>query len=205
MTSARVKSAGVPRVLIIDDISAAREWAWLLQDEFEVRSAQTLDGALAAMAPDEWKARPFHAVVSELDLPDGYGCDVVQTARTLLPRPGIAVVSRALTSERLIYLQSLGVRVATKPIPSSSARLLMEMLVCSVDPRLDRFIDEATLSPREAQLVRLYAAGHREDQIALLMSCSTSTLKTFWRRIRHKTGATSRREVLTKALSRRDT
>lgn len=59
---------------------------------------------------------------------------------------------------------------------------------------------ERPLSPRQAQIVNLAAAGHTDKEIAIIAGVSVGTLRTYWDRLRHRYDARSRSEVIAKAL-----
>jgi DNA-binding CsgD family transcriptional regulator len=55
---------------------------------------------------------------------------------------------------------------------------------------------ENSLSHRERQILREFAAGHTYDLIAARMNLSRHTVDTYVRRIRSKTGVTSRQMLV---------
>lgn len=73
---------------------------------------------------------------------------------------------------------------------------------CSSAERLDLFVRAADLTRREAELVRLLAAGGDTATLADQMYLSPHTVQDHLKSIFAKTGATSRRELLTRATGR---
>jgi PAS domain S-box-containing protein len=56
------------------------------------------------------------------------------------------------------------------------------------------------LSAREEEILRLAADGRTDKEIALVLAISIGTIKTYWERMRIKTGAASRSEVIAKVI-----
>lgn len=58
------------------------------------------------------------------------------------------------------------------------------------------------LSPRQAQILNLAAAGNTDKEIAVITGVSIGTLRTYWDRMRQRYDARSRSEVIAKAFVR---
>ncbi|WP_057918350.1 helix-turn-helix transcriptional regulator [Lysobacter antibioticus] len=54
----------------------------------------------------------------------------------------------------------------------------------------------AQLSPMERSVLLAAVCGSEDKQIAALLGCSISTVRTMWQRVYHKTGLTSRRKLV---------
>lgn len=64
-------------------------------------------------------------------------------------------------------------------------------------------MDKIDLSEREAQILNLASRGMTDKEIGGELGLSRSTLNTYWFRIRMKTGATTRSEMVAKVIRRR--
>ncbi len=73
---------------------------------------------------------------------------------------------------------------------------------CSPTERLDLFVRSADLTGREAQLLRLLAAGSDTAALAEQMYLSAHTVQDHLKSIFAKTGANSRRELMARATGR---
>jgi DNA-binding response OmpR family regulator len=77
-----------PRVLIVDDQADTAELLRILLGRrgFEVTTASSVAGAVAAL-----EAAPVDVLVSDIDLPDGSGCDLLRQLRGVSYLPAIAL------------------------------------------------------------------------------------------------------------------
>ena len=82
------RAAGPPRVLLVDDDIHSVELLGMLLARcgFEVITACSVDGALAAVAE-----KPVDVLVSDINLPDGNGYDLLRQLRAAGPLPAIAL------------------------------------------------------------------------------------------------------------------
>jgi DNA-binding response OmpR family regulator len=84
----RAPHEGPPRVLIVDDQADTAELLQILLGRrgFDVTTASSLAGAVAAL-----EAAPVDVLVSDIDLPDGSGCDLLRQLREVSYLPAIAL------------------------------------------------------------------------------------------------------------------
>jgi two-component system CheB/CheR fusion protein len=77
-----------PRALVVDDhVDTAELFQMLLVKRgIDVVTAGTLEAALFALKTNE-----FDILISDIDLPDGSGCDLLEQVRQVQPLPAIAV------------------------------------------------------------------------------------------------------------------
>jgi DNA-binding CsgD family transcriptional regulator len=68
----------------------------------------------------------------------------------------------------------------------------------------EAFCAEYGLAPREIEVLRLAASGCSPKEVADRLHCSYSTVATYWRRIRNRTGLDSRTAVATLFLRATD-
>jgi DNA-binding CsgD family transcriptional regulator len=64
---------------------------------------------------------------------------------------------------------------------------------------------KSELSSREVQIVNLAATGLTDKEIGQQLGLSLSTVKSYWGRIRHKTGSVNRMQVVVKGLTKTNT
>ena len=83
-----------------------------------------------------------------------------------------------------------------------TTRTLMAIAIERAPARVRELNDNGPLSEREAAVLRLIASGAREEQVALTLSLSKNTVKTYLRRISDKLQANSRSEALSLAVRR---
>jgi two-component system CheB/CheR fusion protein len=77
-----------PKALVVDDHADTAELFQMLLAKrgIEVITAGTLEAALSAL-----KTNKFDILISDIDLPDGSGCDLLEEVRRVQPLPAIAV------------------------------------------------------------------------------------------------------------------
>lgn len=87
-----------PRVLLVDDNADAAELLRILLSRrgFEVRTACSVATAVAAV-----EAAPVDVLVSDINLPDGTGCDLLRRLRADTPVPAIALSGHDRPADRL--------------------------------------------------------------------------------------------------------
>jgi two-component system CheB/CheR fusion protein len=77
-----------PRALVVDDHADTAELFQMLLTKrgIDVITAGTLEAALLAL-----KTNKFDILISDIDLPDGSGCDLLEEVRRVQALPAIAV------------------------------------------------------------------------------------------------------------------
>lgn len=115
-------------VLLVDDDAAAR---FGMQKLLSGRghAVQTLAGC--SLAIEELRKRPYEVVVTDLELPDGDGTQVVEWIGSHAPSITTVVVSAHLSPQRRDWLESRGVTALEKPVEQDA-------LVAAVERALSR-------------------------------------------------------------------
>jgi two-component system response regulator DesR len=190
---------------LVDDDAIVRAWVRLaLRDsEFHVAGeAGTAEGALLLLE----RRRPSLLLI-DYRLPDQLATDFVRTVRregwttpvliiTASPEPGL--------NEAVLEAGAQGV-VIKRGDPIELLQVLRQ--VVAGEPVLDaehprRAPGQATLSPREREVLRLAAGGSTNQEIARELEIGSETVKTMLSRIFGKLGARNRMEAVTTARER---
>ena len=129
------------RFLVVDaDAATVRGLALLLTgDGHEVTCTSSLAVALALLSRET-----FDAVMTDIDLPDGDGCDVVRAARGFFPHACIMVVS-ARAAARWAELKELGVCITAEK-PLDYARMIQTLEACRRRARVSGHSARETLA-----------------------------------------------------------
>lgn len=99
-------------LLVEDDADSRAALRRLLSARrYAVHAAEDCRSALEVLA-----RQPIDVLVSDFDLPDGDGCEVMEVARRLYGAPGIAVTGYTSEDVRVRCLAAGFVAVLTKPV-----------------------------------------------------------------------------------------
>ena len=212
-------------VVVADDQSAVREGLVLLLGTLPgiTVAGEAADGAAAV---DVVAATHPHVVLMDLNMP---GCDgVAATARITAEHPGTRVVVLttyaddesiigALRAGALGYLTKDATRAeigrAIQAAAAGQAVLdpgVQQRLLSRRGPRAGGPAgppsaaagDDDELTPREAEVLRLIAAGQSNREIARTLFVSEATVKTHVNRIFAKTGSRDRAQAMRYAYTR---
>ena len=197
-------------VLIIDDHELIRHGlttSFLLDAETEVVStAASVTEALAAFAEHQPQV-----VVTDLQLPDGTGLDVVRAIRRDSPETGLVVLTMHSGDEQIFAAMEAGASAFVgKDAPSTevvkaakhAARAPRTFLAAGLPEAMLRRMSGETnrLSDREHEVLVLLADGLGAGQIASRLYMSESTAKSHITKIYQKLGATNRAQALVTAM-----
>lgn len=200
------------RVLLVDDHELIRQGlarAFERDPKMEiVGQAGTVSQALAAydaLRPD--------VVVTDLQLPDGTGLDIVRSIRQRDERVGLVVLTMHSGDDHVFQAMEAGASgFVGKDSPSSevvgAARhavvaprtFLCSSLASAMMRRATTASTRPRLSAREQQVLDLLADGLGTAAIAGRLYVSESTAKTHIARIYQKLGATNRAQALVTAM-----
>ena len=198
------------RVLLVDDHELVRNGlatAFLLDPATEVvGQAGTVAEALDAFAANRPKV-----VVTDLQLPDGTGLDIVRALRKEAPDTGLVVLTMHSGDEQIFAAMEAGASAfvgkdapATEVVQAAKhAAVAPRTFMCTglSEAMIRRMSGETTrLSDREQEVLVLLADGLGASQIAQTLYMSESTAKSHITRIYQKLGATNRAQALVTAM-----
>lgn len=198
------------RVLIVDDHELVREGlvgAFARDDGTEVTGAVgTVAEAVAAYGSD----RP-DVIVTDLQLQDGTGLDIIRQVRQKDDQIGLVVVTMHSGDDQIFAAMEAGASgFVGKDAPSSEvvraarhAAVAPRSFVCSrLGPAMMRRTAGAStrLSDREHEVLLLLADGLGASAISEKLYMSESTAKSHIARIYQKLGANNRAQALVTAM-----
>ena len=171
-----------------------------------VDQAATVAGAL-----EKWREHRPAVVVTDLQLPDGTGLDIVRAVRRDAPDAGLVVLTMHSGDEQIFAAMEAGASAFVGK-DSPSTEVVKAAKHSAVSPRtflcaglsaamIRRATGESTrLSDREHEVLQLLADGLGAGQIASQLYMSESTAKSHIARIYQKLGATNRAQALVTAM-----
>lgn len=197
-------------VLLVDDhelIRAGLATAFSLDPTTRVvAQAGSVNQALTEFT----QHRP-RVVVTDLQLPDGTGLDIVRAVRKEAPDTGLVVLTMHSGDEQIFAAMEAGASAFVgKDAPSTE--VVKAAKHAAISPRtflcaglsaamIRRMSGETSrLSDREQEVLRLLADGLAAGQIASQLYMSESTAKSHIARIYQKLGATNRAQALVTAM-----
>lgn len=195
------------RVVVVDDHPMMREGtrATLEQQDDLAVIGVAGDGAEALRMSDA--LRP-DILLLDLGLPDMSGIQVARQVRASSPEVGVVVLSAHDTLGNLRSLKDLGVRGFLSKLASSEELVGAVRRVAAGGTALaagggstppDAAEPSEPLTAREADVLRLLAAGRRNMEIAAELSVSVNTVEFHVRHVLAKLGARSRTEAALRA------
>jgi DNA-binding NarL/FixJ family response regulator len=217
MTSPQELSAQEITILLVEDDPPT---LWRLQDAlakagFDVAAAATLGEARASLA-----GRVPRVLLTDLQLPDGHGVDLIREVRLRHPDTEIMVISALGDEETVISAITVGATgyilkdafpsdiAATvrdlvaghSPISASIARFIVRRTQTSVEPPRGPEIDTAKLTPREIDILWGIAKGFSYAEIATNLGMSRQTVPGHIKSIYRKLEVHTRGEAVFEAV-----
>jgi DNA-binding NarL/FixJ family response regulator len=193
---------------------------WRLQDAlvkagFDVAAAATLGEARASLA-----GRVPRVLLTDLQLPDGHGVELIREMRQRHPDTEIMVISALGDEETVISAITVGATgyilkdafpsdiAATvrdlvaghSPISASIARFIVRRTQASVEPPRGPEIDTARLTPREIDILWGIAKGFSYAEIATNLGMSRQTVPGHIKSIYRKLEVHTRGEAVFEAV-----
>jgi len=193
---------------------------WRLQDAlvkagFDVAAAATLGEARASLA-----ARVPRVLLTDLQLPDGHGVDLIREVRQRHPATEIMVISALGDEETVISAITVGATgyilkdafpsdiAATvrdlvaghSPISASIARFIVRRTQVQAEPPRGPEIDTAKLTPREIDILWGIAKGFSYAEIASHLGMSKQTVPGHIKSIYRKLEVHTRGEAVFEAV-----
>lgn len=204
-------------VLLVEDDAPT---SWRLQDAltkagYKVKAAGTLAEARAALAEGAPKV-----LLTDLQLPDGHGVDLIRETRQRFPDTEIMVISilgdeesvmRAITVGATGYLlkDAFPTDIAAtvrdlvaghSPISASIARFIVRRTQSSVEPPPGPALNTAKLTPREIDILWGIAKGFSYAEIATHLGLSRQTVPGHIKSIYRKLEVHTRGEAVFEAV-----
>ena len=199
-------------VLLVDDHELIRQG---LARAFERDDSMSVVGQAATVAEalTAWRTLRPDVVVTDLQLPDGTGLDIVRAVRSesedvglvmLTMHTGDAQIFAAMEAGASAFLnkdaRGADVVSAAKHAARAPRSFLSSGLAGAVMRRATTAA--AQLSPREQEILGLLAEGLRAGEIAGRLYLGESTVKTHITHIYEKLGAVNRAQALVTAMKR---
>jgi DNA-binding NarL/FixJ family response regulator len=204
-------------ILLVEDDAPT---LWRLQDAlakagYHVRAAATLGEARAALAGDAPKV-----LLTDLQLPDGHGVDLIRETRRRFPETEIMVISILGDEESVISAITVGATgyllkdafpndiAATvrdlvaghSPISASIARFIVRRTQNNPEPPPGPTLNTAKLTPREIDILWGIAKGFSYAEIAGHLSLSRQTVPGHIKSIYRKLEVHTRGEAVFEAV-----
>ena len=197
------------RVLLVDDHPTLRAGvaATLLDLDDVERVVETATGEAALTALSD---EAFDVTIIDLQLPDGSGDDLIETALTLVPDLKILILTsfggedtirRCIERGAKGYLTKDALR---RQLVSAVRRVARgeRVIEGDVGAKLAQSMMQDRLTPREVDVLREMALGQSNKQIARALGISAGTVKVHVAHVIQKLEATDRTEAVMRALSR---
>lgn len=207
----------VIRLLLVDDHAIMRDsLAYLL----DLQPDLTVTGRAGTLAEARTQLLEVDVALLDLDLPDGYGADLISELRRASPQALSIVLTGSLSvidHARAIERGASGIINKAAPLSKildaircvATGQLLhtpaeiAAFLQAAKQQRLleaDRERVFADLTPRELQLLQTLAEGLSDQEIAEQLFISLRTVQTQMTRLYNKLGTDSRLQTLILAL-----
>jgi DNA-binding NarL/FixJ family response regulator len=198
------------RVVVVDDHELVRQG---LARAFERDESMQVVGLAASVvqALSVWEEHRPDVLVTDLQLPDGSGLDIIRAIRAENDAVGLVMVTMHSGDDQIFAAMEAGASAFVgKDAPArevvASARhayMSPRSFLCAglAGAMLRRGTSEVPkLSVREAEVLDLLAEGLGTAAIALQLYMSESTAKTHIARIYQKLGAMNRAQALVTAM-----
>lgn len=210
-------SSGETSILLVEDDAPT---SWRLQDAlskagYRVRAAGTLAEARAALSESAAKV-----LLTDLQLPDGHGVDLIRETRARLPETEIMVISILGDEESVISAITVGATgyllkdafptdiAATvrdlvaghSPISASIARFIVRRTQASAEPPPGPPLNTTKLTPREIDILWGIAKGFSYAEIAGHLGLSRQTVPGHIKSIYRKLEVHTRGEAVFEAV-----
>ena len=198
-------------VLLVDDHELIRQG---LARAFERDADMTVVGQAGNVAEgiEAWRSLQPDVVVTDLQLPDGHGLEVVRAIRAASDTTGIVVLTMHAGDDQIFAAMEAGASGfvgkdtrATEVVSAAKhAAVAPRSFLCA---GLSQAVMRRATSPappklsgREAEVLALLADGLGTGEIASSLYMSESTAKTHITHIYQKLGAANRAQALVTAM-----
>jgi DNA-binding NarL/FixJ family response regulator len=198
-------------VLLVDDHELIRQG---LARAFERDADMTVVGQAGTVAEGvaAWQELSPDVVVTDLQLPDGHGLDVVRAIRASSDTTGVVVLTMHAGDDQIFAAMEAGASAfvgkdtrATEVVSAAKhAAVAPRTFLCAgLSAAMMRRATNPTpprLSAREEEVLSLLADGLGTSEIAGRLYLSESTAKTHITHIYQKLGAANRAQALVTAM-----
>ncbi len=198
-------------VLLVDDHELIRQG---LARAFDRNEQTTVVGQAGnvAEAMSRWRDLQPDVVVTDLQLPDGHGLDVVRAVRAASATTGLVVLTMHAGDEQIFAAMEAGAsafvgkdsKVGEVVSAAKHAAVTPRTFICTgltaAMMRRANGPSTPTLSAREDEVLSLLADGLGTGEIAGRLFLSESTAKTHITHIYQKLGAANRAQALIAAM-----
>ena len=198
-------------VLLVDDHELIRQG---LARAFERDEDMTVVGQAGSLQEgvSAWESLEPDVVVTDLQLPDGHGLDVVRAIRATSDTTGVVVLTMHAGDDQIFAAMEAGAsafvgkdtRAAEVVSAAKHAAIAPRTFLCA---GLSQAVMRRATSPappklsgREAEVLALLADGLGTGEIAGSLYMSESTAKTHITHIYQKLGAANRAQALVTAM-----
>ena len=198
------------RILLVDDHELIRNG---LSGVFEIQDDMEIAGVAGSVAEAlrRYDELAPDVVVTDLQLQDGTGLDIVRALRRRSETVGLVVLTMHSGDDQIFAAMEAGASgFVGKDAPSTEvvkaarhARVSPRSFVCAglVQAMMRRTASESTrLTDREHEVLLLLADGLGAAQIGQKLYLSESTAKSHIAKIYQKLGATNRAQALVTAM-----
>lgn len=200
----------VVRVVLVDDHELIRK-GLLTSFDLEPRTEVVAEAGSVAEALKRCEELEPDAVVTDLQLPDGTGLDIVRRLRRTRPDTGLILLTMHSGDDQIFAAMEAGASgFVGKDAPAGE--VVRATIHAAASPRtflctglagamMRRGAAESTrLSEREHEVLVLLADGMGSGAIGTELYMSESTVKSHIGRIYQKLGATNRAQALVTAM-----
>lgn len=197
-------------VLLVDDHELIRQG---LARAFERTGSLEVVGQAGSVAEATaaWRALRPRVVVTDLQLPDGSGLDLVRTIRSEEADTGLVVLTLHCGPSQVLAAMEAGASAflgketrghAVAQVTEHAARAPRAFVTPGLSSTLAERsgIAASRLTAREVQVLQLVADGRGTTEIARELYLGESTVKTHLNRIFHKLGVSNRTQALAVAI-----
>lgn len=180
------------RVLLVEDHADFRASlaAWLRQRGFEVAEADGYAEALERAA-----SQAFDVAVLDLMLPGASGLDVQKALLDRQPDLAVVILSGEATLETAVEALREGRAFDLLTKPLTRPERLVEAIARALGAR-GQEVPDATLSPREREIMGLLLAGHANARIAETLGLSERTVRNRLSMLYAKLGVETRTQAV---------
>ena len=210
MTTADPATAPPVRVMLVDDHELIRH-GLARAFEREPTTEVVAQAGSVAQALSAWAEHSPDVVVTDLQLPDGTGFDIIRAIRQQSATVGLVMLTMHSGDDQIFTAMEAGASAFVgKDAPSSDvvgaarhAHVSPRTFMCTglAAAMMRRASDDRPrLSEREQEVLELLAEGLGTGAIAGRLYLSESTAKTHIARIYQKLGATNRAQALVTAM-----